>query len=204
MTRPSYATLNWPSTPPSNGRSYRAPGYNSGPARIGLWLDRTVAVSVPRQFTDPCSPPFLGKTSSTDGPKAHGLGRRWNSFVMVGRVSTLLGLVIMASPRLYSSFAAIRMALGTQREESKVKALYARLAAVDFSSEILAKVPVNLTVLPVRGVDWSDLGEPARVMDTLVRLGLKSRCRCPRQSKRRKFRSKSSRQRTKSKRHLAV
>ncbi len=107
--------------------------------------------------------------------KLMALGCLWNSFVMVGRVSTLLGLVIMASPRLYSSFAAIRMALGTQREESKVKALYARLAAVDCSSEILAKVPVNLTVLPVRGVDWSDLGEPARVMDTLVRLGMTPR-----------------------------
>lgn len=103
------------------------------------------------------------------------LGCLWNSFVMIGRVSTLLGLVMMARPQLYSSFAALRSVFGSSREELKIKSMYARLPAVDFSSEILAKVPVNLSVLPVKGVDWSDLGEPARVMDTLARLGMRPR-----------------------------
>ncbi len=103
------------------------------------------------------------------------LGWLWNSFVMVARLSTLLGLVVMSKPQLYSSFAAIRPVLGTASEESRVKALYTRLQSVDFSSEIIAKVPVNLAVLPVRGVNWSDLGEPARVMDTLVRMGQRPR-----------------------------
>jgi mannose-1-phosphate guanylyltransferase len=104
-----------------------------------------------------------------------GSGCLWNSFVMVGRVSTLLGLVMMTQPQLYSSFNALRPVLGTEMEPSKLKAIYARLAPVDFSSDILAGVPVNLTVLPVKGVQWSDLGEPARVMDTLQRLGARPR-----------------------------
>lgn len=118
---------------------------------------------------------FWEKPPESMAQKLLGLGSLWNSFVMVGRLSSLLGLVITAKPQLYSSFAAIRAALGTGLEESKIKALYARLAAVDFSSEVLANVAENLAVLPVRGVDWSDLGEPGRVMETLARLGV--RCR---------------------------
>jgi mannose-1-phosphate guanylyltransferase len=102
-------------------------------------------------------------------------GCLWNSFVMVGRVSTLLRLVITAQPLLYSSFAALRPVLDTELEEPSMETMYARLAPVDFSSDILAKAPVNLTVLPVKGVDWSDLGEPARVMDTLARVGTRPR-----------------------------
>jgi mannose-1-phosphate guanylyltransferase len=102
-------------------------------------------------------------------------GCLWNSFVMVGRVSTLLGLVMMARPELYASFVRLRPFIGTPLEEPKAKSLYSRLDAVDFSSDVLAKVPVNLTVLPVCGVKWSDLGEPARVMETLARLGTRPR-----------------------------
>ncbi|MGO9058740.1 MAG: hypothetical protein ACLQU2_15320 [Candidatus Binataceae bacterium] len=118
---------------------------------------------------------FWEKPPESMAQKLLGLGSLWNSFVMVGRLSSLLGLVITAKPQLYSSFAAIRVALGTGLEESKIKALYARLAAVDFSSEVLANVAENVAVLPVRGVEWSDLGEPGRVMETLARLGV--RCR---------------------------
>jgi hypothetical protein len=75
---------------------------------------------------------------------------------MVGRILTLLGLVIMARPDLYSSFAALRTYLGTALEESKIESMYARLAPVDFSSEILSKVPVNLTVLPVARATWKN------------------------------------------------
>jgi hypothetical protein len=32
--------------------------------------------------------------------------------------------------------------------------------------------PANLAVLPVRGVTWSDWGDPARVLQTLGRLGV--------------------------------
>jgi mannose-1-phosphate guanylyltransferase len=113
---------------------------------------------------------FWEKPPEPMAQKLMELGCLWNSFV-VGRVSTVLGLVIMARPQLYSSFAAIRTSLATGLESSKVRTLYAGLAAVDFSSEVLTSVSVNLEVIPVHGVHWSDLGEPRRLMDTLVRQG---------------------------------
>jgi mannose-1-phosphate guanylyltransferase len=102
-------------------------------------------------------------------------GCLWNSFVLVARLSTLLRLVMVAQPSLYASFCEIPSELGTAYEQESVRSLYARLKPVDFSSEILARVPRNLAVLPVSGVAWSDLGEPQRVLDTLVRVGLQPR-----------------------------
>jgi hypothetical protein len=38
---------------------------------------------------------------------------------------------------------------------------------------VLGTKTANLAVLPVRGVTWSDWGEPARVVGTLGRLGIR-------------------------------
>jgi mannose-1-phosphate guanylyltransferase len=100
-------------------------------------------------------------------------GCLWNSFVMVARISTLLSLFMIAKPQLYFSFSAIRPTLGTVFEEATLKTLYADLTSSDFSAEILALFPINLAVLPVSGVQWSDLGEPRRVIDALARTGLR-------------------------------
>jgi hypothetical protein len=37
---------------------------------------------------------------------------------------------------------------------------------------VLQRHPIHLGVLPVHGVEWSDLGEPQRVTAVLSRLGL--------------------------------
>jgi len=92
-------------------------------------------------------------------------GCLWNSFVVVARLSTLLGLIMMALPRLYLSFAEVRPTLGTAFEDETIRRLYADLAAADFCAQVLAKFPVNLAVLPVVGVSWSDLGEPRLIRD---------------------------------------
>jgi mannose-1-phosphate guanylyltransferase len=100
-------------------------------------------------------------------------GCLWNSFVMVARVSTLLGLFMIAMPDLYTSFSALRASLGSIHERRLAEALYLNLHATDFSQQVLSRFPINLSVLPVCGVAWSDLGEPRRVFDTLSRLGLR-------------------------------
>jgi len=102
-------------------------------------------------------------------------GCLWNSFVMVARLPTLLGLVVAAKPQLYAAFHTMRSAFGTPREQSRMRSLYAKLGSEDFSSDILACFPARLAVLPVRGLAWSDLGEPQRVMDALSRMGERPR-----------------------------
>jgi mannose-1-phosphate guanylyltransferase len=96
----------------------------------------------------------------------------WNSFVMAARVSTLIGLIRVAMPELYASFAKIRGLLGTAREPDGLEGLYGRIQTASLSSEVLERYPINLSVLRVHGVEWSDLGEPQRVMAVLSHLGV--------------------------------
>jgi hypothetical protein len=60
----------------------------------------------------------------------------------------------------------------TADERRALLALYSSIGESNFSHEVLAKRPGDLTVLRVGDVGWSDLGEPARVLSTLARLGM--------------------------------
>jgi mannose-1-phosphate guanylyltransferase len=93
----------------------------------------------------------------------------WNSFVMVARISTLVSMTCKAIPGLDEAFGVLQAALATPAEADVARAVYARLPARDFSREVLAPRPPNLAVLPVRGVEWTDLGDPRRVLSTLTR-----------------------------------
>jgi mannose-1-phosphate guanylyltransferase len=100
------------------------------------------------------------------------VGCTWNSFVMVARVSTLIGLIMVALPQLFAAFSKIHHLLGSAREPGGLERLYERIPTASFSDEALERYPINLSVLPVHGVEWSDLGEPLRVIAVLSRLGL--------------------------------
>ena len=100
-------------------------------------------------------------------------GCLWNSFILVARVPALAALVRSAAPDLASAFAAVQPAIGTGEEAPALEALYATLPPVGFSDRVLATRPANLAVLPVQGLAWSDWGQPARVLATLGRLGIR-------------------------------
>ena len=90
----------------------------------------------------------------------------WNSFVMVGRASTILDLIKQAVPSVHEAFTTVRPTLGTVRETEAIERLYCGLPSVDFSRRVLSAVSADLAVLPVRDVYWNDLGDPDRVIAT--------------------------------------
>ena len=94
----------------------------------------------------------------------------WNSFVMVGSVPTFLTMVRTAIPTLCEAFGSLREVLGAPAEARVADVIYARTPTRDFSREVLAARPPNLAVLPVQGVEWTDLGDPHRALTTLSRL----------------------------------
>jgi mannose-1-phosphate guanylyltransferase len=94
------------------------------------------------------------------------LGCLWNTFVMVGRVSAFLDMIRTATPGLYDEFQRHAAVFGPFDSEQ----LYADLAPVDFSRDILAGSPSNLAVLDAGSVGWSDLGEPERVAKLISQL----------------------------------
>jgi mannose-1-phosphate guanylyltransferase len=91
-------------------------------------------------------------------------GLLWNSFVIVGRVASLFLLLSRALPSMVGAFVAIRPALGSSLEEAAIERLYRHLPAADLSTDVLATHPEMLAVLPVLGVSWDDLGDPARAL----------------------------------------
>ena len=58
---------------------------------------------------------------------------------------------------------ALGARLGTASETVAARTAYARIGSIDFSQRVLQPDPDSLAVLPVRGLQWNDLGSPARV-----------------------------------------
>ncbi len=98
-------------------------------------------------------------------------GALWNTFVLISRVPALLDLISTTLPDVSREFLNLVPTFSTASEASAVEMLYAALPVIDFSDAVLARCPANLAVLPVTGVEWSDLGEPLRVLTTITRLG---------------------------------
>lgn len=106
-------------------------------------------------------------------------GCLWNSFVMVGRVEAFLKMTQRALPELYESFVAIASSFGTELETRTLDNLYSWIPSSNFSHEVLALRPDDLTVMQVSDVGWSDLGEPRRVLSTLQQIGLQTQWAMP-------------------------
>lgn len=102
-------------------------------------------------------------TVATDLQRRGGL---WNSFVIVARPAALLRLIGSAAPALLAAFEPARSRIGTPWEDPAVRSVYRDLASLDFSKEVLERLPEMLAVLPIHGVGWRDLGEPKRVAAT--------------------------------------
>lgn len=98
-------------------------------------------------------------------------GCLWNSFVMIGRVESFLSMIKRALPELFGYFEALVPVLGTADEFLNLRTLYSWLSDVNFSREVLEPRASDLSVIKVDNVGWSDLGDPARVLSTLSRIG---------------------------------
>jgi mannose-1-phosphate guanylyltransferase len=96
----------------------------------------------------------------------------WNSFVLIGKTRKLLALVARALPDLYTSFDEVRTTLGTSFEAQAMEFLYRSLPPADFSYCVLQKAFRSMAVLPVTGLEWSDLGTPERLLAVLRRTGV--------------------------------
>jgi mannose-1-phosphate guanylyltransferase len=92
----------------------------------------------------------------------------WNSFVMVGRVAAFIDLIAAGVPALRQAFEPIRRALGSPRESAVTERIYAGIPEVDFSERVLVPAAGRVGVARVKGVDWSDLGSPERVLARLA------------------------------------
>jgi mannose-1-phosphate guanylyltransferase len=94
-------------------------------------------------------------------------GCLWNSGVIVARASVLETMIAEHAPALVRSFKDAMCPQQAVDQERALEAVYGKLEVVGFSEQVLSQAPSNLAVHLVDDVQWSDLGEPDRLIDTL-------------------------------------
>jgi mannose-1-phosphate guanylyltransferase len=109
---------------------------------------------------------FSEKPAAAEAEMLRAQGWLWNSFVIVGRVATVLALMRVTVPDLWHSFSAVSPTVRTIGGVTTLERLYGGLPSLGFSRHVLTARPDRLAVLPIRGVVWNDLGDPARALAT--------------------------------------
>jgi len=108
---------------------------------------------------------FVEKPSAAEATAMLRRGCLWNTFVLVGHVEAFSGLLDETVPGLYREFRA----LWSQPDEPACAAhLYDELPASDFSKDILSRCPDRLGVLSLPPGNWTDLGQPSRVLEVMA------------------------------------
>src|ERR1700741_3940498 len=89
-------------------------------------------------------------------------GALWNTFVTFGYASAFLKLLTGTVPSVVSG---ISKAL----THGDPDAAYRDMGAIDFSKHVLSQDQRQLLVIPDEVSGWADLGDPVRVIETLIR-----------------------------------
>lgn len=109
------------------------------------------------------------------------LGALWNTMVMIFKPQTLLNLIRQSSPELFSAFQQIASTIGTSLESSTLDSVYRRMKSVDFCRDMIPLCDLysqnHFSVIPMRGVFWSDWGCANRIFSVLERLNYLDRIR---------------------------
>lgn len=105
----------------------------------------------------------------------------WNTMIMVVKVQTLWALGWLFLPQMMRRFEALRGVWHSVRnhgtgleQRMALNHIYQDMESVNFSRGILQKAPEHTVVLTMEDVDWSDWGRPARIVQSLARIG-----KCP-------------------------
>jgi mannose-1-phosphate guanylyltransferase len=116
---------------------------------------------------------FVEKPSPLEALQATSNGALWNTLVMVAKVDTLWRLGWQCIPVIMERFERLGKTIGTVHESQTLHQLYRSMPLVNFSSEVLQKVPERLGVIELEEVLWNDWGRPERIIETLEVLGKK-------------------------------
>jgi mannose-1-phosphate guanylyltransferase len=144
-----------------------------GPETEYGWIEPGSPLSLPAAGTCKISRirRFLEKPSREVALQLYDRHYLWNSFILIANTTTLLSLIAKALPELYAMFEDVRPFFGGAAEAEILQSIYRHLPSADFSDSVLAAFPAEFSVLPVKGVTWSDLGDPKRLLAAISNTG---------------------------------
>jgi mannose-1-phosphate guanylyltransferase len=117
---------------------------------------------------------FWEKPSCQDAEGLWAQGCLWNTFVMVGRASAFVEMIQRAVPNMYRAFEPILALPNPEMEAEMMQSVYEKLPIADFSKEVLSVSAEMLAVARLGDVGWSDLGDPRRLITTLLKRGIEN------------------------------
>jgi len=112
---------------------------------------------------------FVEKPHAVQARELIGRGGLWNAFIIAAAAPALLALYQRRCPDIVSEMRGAVRGEAEGSGPTAIRALYERLAPLDFSRHILEGHEATLRVLPVPQCGWSDLGTPDRVVKALGR-----------------------------------
>jgi mannose-1-phosphate guanylyltransferase len=110
---------------------------------------------------------FWEKPTAAIADHLYRTGCLWNSFILIASVAVLHAMFAEFATELYCTFNAELAATLPGVDGTAANRAYRKLPDHGFSEQILAQCPPNLAVLKLENCQWSDLGEPARVIDVV-------------------------------------
>jgi mannose-1-phosphate guanylyltransferase len=110
---------------------------------------------------------FVEKPDRTTAQRLAQRGGLLNSFILIATARALLQVYDRATPHLVAEFVSWHEGSGGSRLD--LEGLYRVLPHCDFSREVLALTADWLSVVPVSGCGWVDLGTPTRLQPFLSR-----------------------------------
>jgi mannose-1-phosphate guanylyltransferase len=114
---------------------------------------------------------FIGQLGHLEVFNAMAKGALWNTSVIVAKVETLWKLGWQYLPVMMERFERLGKSIGSTHEGRMLRQLYQKMPALDFSRELLQRVPERMGMIALEDVLWSDWERPDRILDTLNILG---------------------------------
>lgn len=114
---------------------------------------------------------FIEKPEAAAARLAKDRGGLWNTMVLAAGGKQLWDLGLDCVPEVMALFDRLRRAIDTTDEPKVLSAIYDTMPRRSFSSHLLQRRPDRLGVMEMREVLWSDWGNPARITETLDRIG---------------------------------
>jgi mannose-1-phosphate guanylyltransferase len=104
---------------------------------------------------------FLEKPQLAEARRLTETGGLWNTFVTVGHAQTFLQALRDTVP-----YAVYEISNAFRRGGAEVA--YRKLESIDFSKHVLSQTQRQLLVIRDEVSGWADLGNPRRVIETLL------------------------------------
>lgn len=114
---------------------------------------------------------FMEKPTLEQADHALRHGALWNTFVFAAQAGLLWKIGTRCFPDLMLRFEQLRRVIGQPQESDVLEAIYDDMPTYNLSTTLLQQAAKSAAVIELHDVCWSDWGHPARVAETLRRIG---------------------------------